>query len=89
MKKAANPFHILPRLNRDARFVVERHSTGDWFQDFFAASEDALAYAEYKWGLLTAHEKRNTVAYYVANIEVSGDEDDLDYEVCDIIKEYC
>ena len=88
MRKSKH-FATLPGLNKKAHYVLEQHSTGDWFQEYFATQDDALAYADYKWSLLTKYEKNHTTAFYVAKIKFNGDEEAPDYDFVEMVKDYC
>jgi hypothetical protein len=90
MEKQLKNTHVLPRLCPEASYVLEDHRLhGDWFQEFFESEKDALAWADYRWSLLTAFEKTRIEAFFVASITHTGDDDDPDYEVGAVVREYC
>lgn len=69
------------------KYAIIDQTKGDWFEDVFNTEADAIARADYEWGIMAKSDKERREGYYVASCEV--DEDGcVDYDTVQPIKVY-
>ena len=68
-------------------YAIIDQTKGDWFEDIFATEKEAIDRADYSWHIMSAHDKKRRIAFYVASCEVNED-GEIDWDSVNAIKEY-
>lgn len=69
------------------KYAIIDQTRGDWFETIFNTEAEAIATADYEWGVMAKSDKNRREAYFVASCEVD-EYGCIDWDTVEPIKEY-